>query len=211
MIGQEFEIIIGTVANYLSIIVIPIMTIILGYRIIKEKHNLGKYNIIRVITLSIFLSLTWILVWEYLYESTPLNTVLSEDITVSIYTFSFYSFGLGFVISLALGIVFYANQWESLYFSSAFIYIGMFITFLLTGYTGFLLPYIFAGGAISVTFLYITGIRLRDNGSLGLAIFASLIFPTLISEKTIIGQLMSIAYPIFGIILALGYFKLFKE
>ncbi|MHA1932315.1 MAG: hypothetical protein ACW96X_07220 [Promethearchaeota archaeon] len=211
MIGQEFDIIIGTIANYLSIIIIPIMTIFLGIKIFREKQKSGKYNIIRIITCSIFLTLTWILVWEFLYESTTLNTILSEDVTISINTFSFYSFGLGLVITLALGIVIYANQYETLYFASAFIYAGMFITFLLTGYSGFLLPYIFAGGVISVVFLFITGFRLKDNGSLGLAIFASLIFPTLISEKTIVGQLMSIAYPIFGIILALGYFKPFKE
>ncbi|MHA1916398.1 MAG: hypothetical protein ACW986_18160 [Promethearchaeota archaeon] len=211
MIEQEFDIIIGTIANYLSIIVIPIMTIILGVRIVREKQKQGKYNIIRLITFCIFVSLSWMLLWEFLYESTGLNTFLPEDMIISIYTFSFYSFGLGIVISLALGIVFYANRLESLYFSSAFIYAGMFITFLLTGYTGFILPYIFIGGVISVTFLYFTGFRLKDNGSLGLAIFASLIFPTLISEKTIVGQLMSIAYPIFGLILAIGYFKPFKE
>ena len=209
MIGQEFTVIIESIANYLSIIIIPIMTIILGLRIFREKQTSGKYNIIRIITCGIFLTLTWILVWEFLYESAGLN--LSEDLTISINTFSFYSFGLGLVITLALGIVFYANQWESLYFTSTFIFVGMFITFLLTDYTGFLLPYIFSGGVISVTFLFITGFRLKDNGSLGLAIFASLIFPTLISEKTIIGQLMSIIYPIFGIILAIGYFKPFKE
>jgi hypothetical protein len=107
--------------------------------------------------------------------------------------------------------VFYANGFETLYYSSAFIFGGMFITFLLTDYAGFLIPYIFTGGTIAVTFLFVTGFRLKDNGSLGLAIFASLIFPTLISEKTIIGQLMSLAYPIFGIILAFGYFKPFKE
>jgi hypothetical protein len=187
------------------------MTIILGIRIIREKQKKGKYNLIRVITLCIFVSLTWILLWEFLYESTTLNTILSESLIISINTFSFYSFGLGLVITLALGIVFYANRLESLYFSSGFIYAGIFITYLFTGFTGFILPYIFIGGTISVTFLYFTGFRLKDNGSLGLAIFASLIFPTLISEKTIVGQLMSIAYPIFGIILAIGYFKPFKE
>ena len=108
MIGQEFTVIIESIANYLSIIIIPIMTIILGLRIFREKQTSGKYNIIRIITCGIFLTLTWILVWEFLYESAGLN--LSEDLTISINTFSFYSFGLGLVITLALGIVFYANQ-----------------------------------------------------------------------------------------------------
>lgn len=210
MIGQEFNLI-EAITNYLGTIIILIMTIILGIRIWREKKNLGKYNIIRIITCGIFLTLTWMLIWEFLYESAGLDTILSEDLIISINTFSLYSFGLGLVITLALGIVFYANQWESLYFSSTFIFVGMFITFLLTEYTGFLLPYVFTGGVISVIFLFITGFRLKDNGSLGLAIFASLIFPTLISEKTIIGQLLSIVYPIFGIILAIGYFKPFKE
>ncbi|GAH46807.1 unnamed protein product [marine sediment metagenome] len=105
MIGQGFDIVIGTIANYLSIIIIPIMAIILGLKILREKKQLGKYNIIRIVTCSIFLTLTWILIWEFLYESAGLNTILSEDVIISINTFSFYSFGLGLVITLALGIV----------------------------------------------------------------------------------------------------------
>jgi len=63
------------------------------------------------------------------------------------------------------------------------------------------------GIALLHAFFYI---KLKDNSSLGLAIFATLVFPTLIAEKTIVGQILSLVYPIFGLIFALGYFKLFK-
>ncbi len=211
MLGQTVDIIIELVANYLGIIIIPIMTIILGRKVILERRQIKKLNMIRFIIFCIFLSLSWMLIWEFLYESTPLGDVLNVELIISINTFSFYSFGLGLMITLAISMVSYTNRWESLYYISFFIFAGMFIVFLLTEIAIFLLPYVFAGGVISVLFLFATGFKLKDNSSLGLAIFATLIFPTLIAEKTIVGQILSLVYPIFGLIFALGYFKLFKE
>jgi len=210
MILQTVDIV-EVVANYLGIIIIPIMTIILGRKVFLERRQIKKFNMIRFIIFCIFLTLSWILFWEFLYESTPLGGVLNYELVKEIYTFSLYSFGFGFMITLALTMVSYANRWESFYYVPFFIFAGMFIVFLLTEIATFLIPYIFAGGAIAVVFLFATGFKLRDNSSLGLAIFATLIFPTLmVAEKTIVGQILSLAYPIFGIIFALGYFKLFK-
>ncbi len=210
MIAQTVDLV-EVVANYLGIIVIPLMTIILGQKVFRERRQINKFNMIRFINFCIFLTLSWLLAWEFLYESTPLGEFLNPDLIISINTFSLYSFGFGFMITLALAMVTYTNRWESLYFISFFIFAGMFIVFLLTEIAIFLLPYIFTGGVISVVFLYATGFKLRDNSSLGLAIFATLLFPTLVAEKTLVGQILSLAYPIFGIIFALGYFKLFKQ
>ncbi len=210
MIAQTVDLV-EVVANYLGIIIIPIMTIILGRKVFRERKQIKKLNMIRFINFCIFLTLSWLLIWEFLYESTPLGDFLNPELIISIDTFSLYSFGLGFMITLALAMVAYTNRLESLYFISFFIFAGMFIVFLLTEIAIFLLPYVFAGGVISVVFLFATSFRLRDNSSLGIAIFATLVFPTLIAEKTIVGQILSLVYPIFGLIFALGYFKLFKE
>ena len=209
MLGQAVDII-ELVANYLGIIIIPIMTIILGRKVILERKQIKKLNVIRFFIFCIFLTLSWLLIWEFLYESTPLSDVLNADLIISVNTFSLYGFGLGLMITLAISMVSYTNRWESLYYMPFFIFLGMFIVFLLTEIAIFLLPYVFTGGVIAVVFLFGTGFKLRDNSSLGLAIFATLVFPTLIAEKTIVGQMLSLAYPIFGLIFALGYFKLFK-
>ena len=209
MLGQAVDII-ELMANYLGIIIIPIMTIILGRKVILERRQIKKLNMIRFIIFCIFLTLSWMLIWEFIYESTPLGDVLNVELIISINTFSFYSFGLGLMITLAISMVSYTNRWESLYYISFFIFAGMFIVFLSTEISIFLLPYVFAGGVIAVVFLFATGFKFKDNSSLGLAIFATLIFPTLIAEKTIVGQMLSLIYPIFGLIFALGYFKLFK-
>ena len=209
MLGQTVDII-ELVANYLGIIIIPIMTIILGRKVILERRQIKKLNMIRFIIFCIFLTISWMLIWEFLYESTPLSDVLNPELIISVSTFSFYSFGLVLMITLAISMVSYINRWESLYYISFFIFAGMFIVFLLTEIAIFLLPYVFTGGVIAVVFLFATGFKLKDNSSLGLAIFATLLFPTLIAEKTIVGQMLSLVYPIFGLIFALGYFKLFK-
>ena len=203
MLGQAVDII-ELMANYLGIIIIPIMTIILGRKVILERREIEKLNMIRFIIFCIFLTLSWMLIWEFIYESTPLGDVLNVELIISINTFSFYSFGLGLMITLAISMVSYTNRWESLYYISFFIFAGMFIVFLSTEISIFLLPYVFAGGVIAVVFLFATGFKLKDNSSLGLAIFATLIFPTLIAEKTIVGQMLSLIYPIFGLIFALG-------
>jgi len=210
MILQTVDLV-EVVANYLGITIIPIMTIILGRKVILERRKINKFNMIRFIIFCIFLTLSWLLMWEFLYESTPLGGVLNYELVKAIYTFSLYSFGIGLMITLSLVMMTYINRWESLYYVPFFIFAGMFIVFLLTEIAIFLIPYIFAGGVIAVVFLFATGLRLKDNSSFGLAIFATLIFPTLmVAEKTIVGQILSLAYPIFGIIFALGYFKLFK-
>ena len=211
MFLQSYELIIQTIANYLGLIVIVFMTMVQGIKIIQAKRKEGKFNILRAITFAIFVTLTWVLFWEFLYESTGLNKILSEEITISINTISLYSFGIGLTITLALGWVFYANRYKPLYFSSLIIYAVVIIIFFLTRNNVAFLPYVFIGGTIAVVFLYVTGFRLKDNGALGLAIFSTLIFPTLIAEKTIIGQILSLCYPIFGIILILGYFKPYKK
>jgi len=210
MILQTVDLV-EVVANYLGITIIPIMTIILGRKVILERRKINKFNMIRFIIFCIFLTLSWLLMWEFLYESTPLGGVLNYELVKAIYTFSLYSFGIGLMITLSLVMMTYINRWESLYYVPFFIFAGMFIVFLLTEIAIFLIPYIFAGGVIAVVFLFATGLRLKDNSSFGLAIFATLIFPTLmVAEKTIVGEILSLAYPIFGIIFALGYFKLFK-
>ena len=210
MILQTVDLV-EVVANYLGITIIPIMTIILGRKVILERRKINKFNMIRFIIFCIFLTLSWLLMWEFLYESTPLGGVLNYELVKAIYTFSLYSFGIGLMITLSLVMMTYINRWESLYYVPFFIFAGMFIVFLLTEIAIFLIPYIFTGGVIAVVFLFATGLRLKDNSSFGLAIFATLIFPTLmVAEKTIVGEILSLAYPIFGIIFALGYFKLFK-
>jgi len=120
MLGQAVDII-ELVANYLGIIIIPIMTIILGRKVILERKQIKKLNMIRFFIFCIFLTLSWLLVWEFLYESTPLSEVLNADLIISINTFSFFSFGLGLMITLAISMVSYTNRWESLYYMPFFI------------------------------------------------------------------------------------------
>jgi len=79
MLGQTIDIV-QLVGNYLGIIVIPIMTIILGRKVLKERKQINQLNMIRFIIFCIFLTLSWILFWEFLYESTPLGGFLNYEL-----------------------------------------------------------------------------------------------------------------------------------
>ena len=52
MLGQID--IIELVANYLGIIIIPIMTIILGRKVFLERKQIQKFNMIRLLIFCIF-------------------------------------------------------------------------------------------------------------------------------------------------------------
>ena len=115
------------------------------------------------------------------------------------------------MVSLGLCLVFYANRLESLYYLSLFIFGGMIIFYYLTGFDAWLEFYIQIAAIISLVFIYFTGFRIKDNGALGLAVFFTLAFSTLIIEMTYVTQILILSYNIFVVILSLGYFRVFKE
>jgi hypothetical protein len=122
-----------------------------------------------------------------------------------------YTFIIGFIATLGISLIAVANRWEVLYLTSLFFFGGMVILYLLTGYDAMIMPYIYISGILSVGFLYMTGFRVKDNGALGLAVFFTLAFVTVIIEEGLITRLVVIVYDIFIIIFSLGFFKPFKE
>ena len=87
----------------------------------------------------------------------------------------------------------------------------MLLLFLFTGFDAFLETYIMIAGAVGVIFLYFTGIRVKDNGALGLAIFFTIAFGTILIDDHWVAQISIIVYSVFILIFSLGYFKPFKE
>ena len=65
MIEQTVDLVglVELIANYLGIIIIPIMTIILGRKVILERKQIKKLNVIRFFIFCIFLTLSWLLLW----------------------------------------------------------------------------------------------------------------------------------------------------
>lgn len=205
-----FEVFEGFV-NIFAVIIVILMSLIIGRRIVKEKKETGYYNVIRVLIFAAFISLSWSLTWEYIAESTSFGSIFPESLIISTDNFSFYSGGVGLIVSCGLALVAYANQWESLYYFSGFFYGGMFLFFLLTGFGALVYPYIYISAIISDIFLILTGFRLKDNGSLGIAIFLLLALITMALEGLLIGLIFNLIYPIFGLFFSLGYFTPFKE
>ncbi|MFX1317026.1 MAG: hypothetical protein ACFE9T_14280, partial [Promethearchaeota archaeon] len=110
-----------------------------------------------------------------------------------------------------LTLICYINRWEALYYTAIFFYSGMTIFFLLTDYDEGLAYYTNIAGAIDILFLYFTGIRVKDNGALGLAIFFSLAFSTLFLEDPLISRIINLGYIAFIVYFSLGFFKPLKQ
>jgi hypothetical protein len=215
---QLLDNIITQLGYYLDAFVIPLATAILGYKLVKEKRQSGKFNPIRTIIFLIFLSFSALGIIEFLVSVLPIKLpLLDEWFGGGIDNFDIYGFIIGTMVSLGVTMVFYAYRWESLYYFMGFIYGGMFIFYLLTGYDAWLETYITLGGILGIVFLYFTAFRVKDNGALGLAIFFTIAFATLAIDFGVdvvnhwVTQISILVYSIFILIFSLGLFKPFKE
>jgi DNA modification methylase len=52
---------------------------------------------------------------------------------------------------------------------------------------------------------------IKDNGAIGLSVFYTLAFASIIIETLVIPQILNLGYIVFGVIFTLGFFKPFKE
>lgn len=193
----------------LSAIMIPLATLLLGRKVFKEKHEAGKYNPVRLLIFIVFICFSAMTVLEFFVEIN-VSPVLNQLFGSNIETINLYSILIGTMASLGLTLVFYANRWEALYFLTIFIFGGMIIFYYLTGFDAWVEMYIIIAGVGSLLFMYLTGFRLRDNGALGIAIFFTLAFSTLLVEISMVNQVIILSYNIFVLVFSLGLFRPFK-
>ena len=121
------------------------------------------------------------------------------------------NFLIGLMVTFGLTLICYINRWEALYFSAIFFYGGMTIFYLFIGYDEGLAYYTNIIGAIDILFLYFTGLRVKDNGALGLAIFFSLAFSTIFLEDPLVSRIIILIYTAFIVYFSLGFFKPLKQ
>jgi len=196
------------IGYFLSATLIPFAALILGRRIIKEKKTTGQYNKVRLIIFGILSCFAMMSVFEYLVE---LSLFPIEIFGYNLTYINLYSILIGTMVSLGLSLVFYINRLEAFYFSSLFIFGGMVIFYYLTGFSGWLELYIQIIAVFCLSFIYFTSFRVKDNGALGLAIFFTLAFSTLVIEISFVNQIIILVYNVFILFFSVGFFKPFKE
>lgn len=203
---------ISQIGYILNAIVIPVATILVGRKLLKEKRISGRYNAIRGLIFMIFFSFSILVILELLVNTPAFNLPLLVELFGSGFeSFSINTLIIGIIASLGLSMVATANRWEFLYYTSLFFYGGMVFLFLLTGFEAILLPYIYFAGGASIFFLYLTGFRVKDNGALALAIFFTLAFGTVIFDNPMVTRFGVIVYDVFILVFSFGLFKPFKK
>jgi len=197
---------------YLNAIIIPFATALIGTKLLREKKAYGKFNIVRFIMFSIFLSFSVLVILELLINIPGLSIPFLEAIfSGNFESFSLYTLLISFIATLGMTMIAYANGWEMLYYSGLFFYTGMIVLYFLTGFNGIMMPYVYIAGGASIIFLYLTAFRVKDNGALGLAIFFTIVFGTVAIDITEITGISILIYDGFILIFSLGFFKPFKE
>jgi len=199
----------GLIANFGSAIFIPLATLVLGRKLIKDKKASGRFNMVRVLIFLTFLDFSILTLTEVIANdilATPPVIIVPYDAT-----FGLYNILVAMMITIGLTLIFYINRVEFLYYTPIFFFIGMYVFYALTGFNGWIEDYIIIGGAASVLFMFFTGIRVKDNGALGLAIFFALAFSTQFTHVPLVSRIVIISYVVFIIFFSLGLFKPFKQ
>ena len=199
----------GLIANFGSAVFIPLATLVLGIKLLKDKKATGRYNMVRLLIVLTFLDFSILALTEVIVKN-----VLLDAPAVSVpynATFGLYNFLVAVMITLGLTLIFYINRVEFLYYTPIFFFTGMYIFYLFTGFDSWLEDYTTLGGAASIIFLFFTAIRFKDNGALGIAIFFTLAFSTQFSTDPLVSRIVIISYIVFIVIFSLGLFKPFKQ
>lgn len=204
------------IGNWITIFIVPLMMVIIGIRLIREYRRTNEINYVRLIIFFIFIAFTWAIVPTNLSEVPPFNTLINpEVIGFTEETITPYSVSLGLMVSFCLCMIFYINQWERIEWTPIFIYGGILLSYFITYFNPFydLLNaiYIYIAAIVGITFFYLTGFKIRDNGSLGLGILFTIALASLVFGENIIGDIFTILIAIFGLIFSLGYFTPFEE
>ena len=199
----------GLIANLGSAIFIPLATLVLGRKLLKDKKATGQYNMVRVLIFLTFLDFSILALTEYIVKDILLRApaiIVPYDAT-----FGLYNILVAMMITIGLTLIFYINRVEFLYYTPIFFFTGMYIFYLFTGFDSWLEDYTTLGGAASIIFLFFTAIRVKDNGALGIAIFFTLAFSTQFSEDPLVSRIVIISYVVFIVFFSLGLFKPFKQ
>jgi hypothetical protein len=203
---------IQNIGSLLNVIIIPLATILVGRKLLKEKKLTGKLNDIRASTFFIFLSYSFLVLLEFLIRLNVYETPHLANFYGGNYKgFNIFSLVTGLIVSMSITIVTLANRWDFLQYTSLFFYGGMFLLYVFTGFEAFVEPYIYFAGIGSTLFLYFTAFRVRDNGALALALFFTLAFGTVMFDIALITGFSVIIYNIIILMFSVGWFKPFKE
>jgi hypothetical protein len=199
----------GLIANFGSAIFIPLATLVLGRKLLKDKKAAGEYNMVRVLIFLTFLDFSILTLTEVIAN----DILLTPPVIIVPYgaTFGLYNILVAMMITIGLTLIFYINRVEFLYYTPIFFFTGMYVFYGLTGFDGWIQDYITLGGLASVLFMFFTAFRVKDNGALGIAIFFALAFSTQFSEDVLISRIVIISYVAFIIFFSLGLFKPFKQ
>ncbi len=199
----------GFIANVSSAIFIPLATLVLGRKLLKDKKTTGQYNMVRLLIFITFLDFSILALTEFIIKDVLLRAPALIDPYNA--TFGLYNILVAMMITLGLTLIFYINKLEFLYYTPIFFFTGMYIFYLFTGFDSWLEDYTTLGGAASIIFLFFTAFRVKDNGALGIAIFFTLAFSTQFIDDALISRIVIISYVVFIIFFSLGLFKPFKQ
>jgi hypothetical protein len=199
----------GLIANFGSAIFIPLATLVLGRKLLKDKKATGRYNMVRSLIFLTFLDFSILALTEVIVKDILLRPPAIFDPYNA--TFGTYNILVAMMITIGLTLISYINRLEFMYYTPIVFFTGMYVFYLFTGFDGWIEDYITLGGAASIIFLFFTAIRVKDNGALGIAIFFTLAFSTQFSTDPLVSRIVIISYVVFIVFFSLGLFKPFKQ
>lgn len=208
---SELEIILSFINNFLGVVAIFIMIIIMILKLRTFHRKTDNWDLIRVLMIIWFIGILYFNTWEFLFYSTPLQSVIPSSWISSDYTrLVVQSYSIPVVMVCGLYIVGHANKWMILKILPILYYGFIVILSLIIDPNPLFLPSMLLGYLVVLGFLLYTAFKLKDNGALGLAVFFLLTTIVGVTDSYLKFILGIISYS-FGVYFALGYFTPFKK
>ena len=198
------------IRTIMGIIVFSTMIILFSKRNIKDFKEFEEWNWARTLIIIAIIGnlLNPVSRLIFMLDLAGNSNLYVEDSSI----FSLNTISTGIVVLAGLMFAIFINNWKSLQYLPFFFFIGTIWLYLTTGSIELFLNFNTVGGVLALIGIFEVAIRVKDNNSLGLAVFFVLQFVSFIFNTNIVllFSINFVAYA-FGLYYAAGKFKWFKD
>jgi len=207
---MQTDILVTLIRSIFAVIVYSIMFRLLVKRHLEQHEEYQEWNLGRFF---IILSMIGIVVNPILRILGVFNLLgdspfLQDDSS----SFTLLTLFVGFCIAALFMFAFYVNNWENIQYMPLFYFLGCIWIYISLGMFIFLSTLNSIGGLFALFMINSIGIKVKDNNTLGLGIFFTITFASvLVYSNFILATSLNIIALIFGLVYANDKFNWYKE
>lgn len=207
---MNFDILIFNITTILGNISLIFLLSLIYYKNVDEYKKYQEWNWTRVfLSLGIFVNFLDLFL-KLIYYTMDFKFIQSEWMLDTVYELSILGILKGYTVVFGMIFVLYINQKDKLLLGPLFLYTGAIIMGFTANVLFYHIGFIFIIGILCLILLVQTGVSLKDNNSLGLAIMYIFIFLGGVMPNPNLGNLFRLSGYISGLMIISGLVKVYK-